>query len=172
MSRKRAIATFLSRKFMIMRLSITFEDFPDSLIASQGHPARRPPHPPDSQRIQYSCTVFTSSWWTCSRLFKTQDDMDRGGQIIVTQFEPMWARQVNKVCTLGVPQHGSFSCPRLSPALTSPAEKPLLNWSWEDQKSTTPGQTHQSRKRENRLMENQVMCGILIRPPQKCRPMS
>ena len=38
MSRKRAITTFLSRKFMITRLSIAFEDFLGSSIASQVMP--------------------------------------------------------------------------------------------------------------------------------------
>ena len=41
MSRKRAITTFLSRKFMITRLSIAFEDFPGSSIASQVMPPCR-----------------------------------------------------------------------------------------------------------------------------------
>ena len=38
MSRKRAITTFLPRKFMITRLSIAFEDFLGSSIASQVMP--------------------------------------------------------------------------------------------------------------------------------------
>ena len=38
LSQKRAITTFLSRKFMITRLSIAFEDFLGSSIASQVMP--------------------------------------------------------------------------------------------------------------------------------------
>ena len=133
------------------------------------------------ERIMRPCFVNTKDKFflncfcilliTCFWLLKTQDD--QSGPIVATQFEPMWARQVQKVCTPGVPQHVFFLvCPRRSPALTSQAEKPLSNWSWGDQKSTTPGQTQPARKRENRLMADQAMCGTLIRPPQKCRPMS
>ena len=83
MSRKRAITPFLSRKFMITRSSIAFEDFLGSSIAPQVMPPCSPHCRPDLISLHFAnvviCVEFCFTLWKSAFLtfgFETEQAAD------------------------------------------------------------------------------------------------
>ena len=105
MSRKRAITTFLSQKFMITRLSIAFEDFLGSSIAPQDMP---PCDRQDSQFFKFylrkhQIATFLAKHWEwgilCSYLWKncqfsTQEQINSRILRKATTSLIVWFRQI------------------------------------------------------------------------------